>query len=338
MSAPFDNPYYGENGVLKNKLGIADRAELRSIEYEVATARDSKLQVAPISGRYDFEHLSAIHKAMFDPVFEWAGQPREINFSKKIESRPGWKCVFAPKEEIRQRMDALADRLEQQNHLKDLPPKEFALAIADVYKELNYIHPFPEGNGRSTKAFLRQLANEAGYEMNYDRVNASEWNTAAADSQVLTNIRESNLKTPPHLAPLQRVFEKIAEPLMPRQKEELGDTRQRLIVMNGQCVAQSFDEASNKWQDGKIEKAAQRPAGIYNLYSATPADSSKAVDGLIVHVDARNVFQQVGKSLVKHPVENFDKVPEIGVAKSISYNDGKAIAAPSLGKGRSRGI
>lgn len=133
-----------------------------------------------------------------------------------------------------------------------------------------------------------------------------------------------------------RVFERIVEPLM--QQQTTDDTRQRLLVMNGQCVTQSYDATNSKWNDGKVEKAAGRPPGFYNLYAATAADSSKATDGLIVHTDSRSVFQQVGKSLVKHSADNFDKVPEIGTAKTISYADGRAVVGPSLGKGRSRGI
>ena len=113
--------------------------------------------------------------------------------------------------------------------------------------------------------------------------------------------------------------------------------KQRLLVMNGQCIAQDLGD-DNKWHDGKIEKAGTRPAGVYNLYAATPADPAKAHEGLIVHVDPRSIFQQVGKSMVKHDVESFDKVPEIGVSKSIAYADGKAVVSVSQGRGRSRGI
>ena len=121
------------------------------------------------------------------------------------------------------------------------------------------------------------------------------------------------------------------------QKETVNMEKQRLLVMNGQCISQGLG-ADNKWHDEKIEKAGTRPAGIYNLYSATPADLAKAHDGLIVHADPRSIFQQVGKSMVKHEVEKFDKVPEIGVSRSIAYVDGKAILSASQGHGRSRGI
>ena len=113
--------------------------------------------------------------------------------------------------------------------------------------------------------------------------------------------------------------------------------KQRLLVMNGQCIAQGLGD-DNKWHDEKIEKAGTRPAGIYNLYAATTADPTKAHEGLIVHSDSRSIFQQVGKSIVKHDIGSFDKVLEIGVSKSIAYADGKAVVTASQGRGRSRGI
>jgi len=113
--------------------------------------------------------------------------------------------------------------------------------------------------------------------------------------------------------------------------------KQRLLVMNGQCIAQAFG-TDNKWHDEKIEKAGSRPAGIYNLYAATPADPAKPHEGLIVHADAHSIFQQVSKSIVRHEVKSFDKVPEIGASKAISYADGKAVVCASQGRGRSRGI
>ena len=82
-----------------------------------------------------------------------------------------------------------------------------------------------------------------------------------------------------------------------------------------------------------------RSPGIYNLYTAQAADKKQTHAGVIVHADATNVYQQIGKNFVMHARSDFDKVPEIGSAKSISYNaQGKAAVAaeaPKLTRGRS---
>lgn len=114
--------------------------------------------------------------------------------------------------------------------------------------------------------------------------------------------------------------------------------KQRLLVMNGQRIVQT--EQGGAWTNQKVDKAGTLKPGIYNLYMAQKADKSQRHDGVIVHADNNNIYQQVGKNFVMHDRQNFDKVPEIGSAKSITYNDqGKAVVsaeAAKLSRGRSR--
>jgi hypothetical protein len=74
--------------------------------------------------------------------------------------------------------------------------------------------------------------------------------------------------------------------------------KQRLLVMNGQKILQH--EQEGRWQNDKVEKAGPVKPGIYNLFLASQADKTKTHDGVILHADRDNVFQQVGKSVVKH--------------------------------------
>ena len=101
--------------------------------------------------------------------------------------------------------------------------------------------------------------------------------------------------------------------------------KQRLLVMNGQRIVQH--EQEGQWQNDKVDRAGIVKPGIYNLYLATQADKSKAHDGVVVYADKESVFQQVGKSYVKHARSDFDKVPEIGSNSSIKYEEGRAVAS-----------
>jgi hypothetical protein len=113
--------------------------------------------------------------------------------------------------------------------------------------------------------------------------------------------------------------------------------KQRLVVMNGQCIVQALGP-DNKWHDEKVEKAASRPPGIYNLHAAVAADPVTPSDGVIVYLNGKSVYQQVGKSIVKHALQVFQTAPLIGVAVTISYLGGKATIAPSQAKARARKI
>lgn len=112
--------------------------------------------------------------------------------------------------------------------------------------------------------------------------------------------------------------------------------KQRLIVMNGQCIVQS--EEGGRWKDNKVGKAGAIKPGVYNIYLAAQADKEKTHDGMILYADGDSLYQQIDKKYVKHALSDFDKVPEVGVTKAIKYEQGRAVvsaASVKLVKGRS---
>lgn len=83
MPREFGDPYaYPGTQVLRNIPGIRDEAALRAFEYEQAAIRTRELRDAPIPGKFDLEHLKAIHAYVFQDVYAWAGQLRTVNISK----------------------------------------------------------------------------------------------------------------------------------------------------------------------------------------------------------------------------------------------------------------
>ena len=113
--------------------------------------------------------------------------------------------------------------------------------------------------------------------------------------------------------------------------------KQRLLVMNGQKIVQH--EQEGRWLNDKVEKAGLVKPGIYNLYLASKADKTKTHDGVILHADKDNVFQQVGKNVVKHDRGDFGKPPTVGSNCIVTYGQDKAIASAAshaLSRGVSR--
>ena len=103
--------------------------------------------------------------------------------------------------------------------------------------------------------------------------------------------------------------------------------KQRILVLNGQRLVQS--EHAGQWSTDKVEKAANVKPGIYPIYLATAADKGKAHNGQIIHIDNVNVYQQIGKNLIFHDRDNFEKLPEVGMDASLRYSDDKCAVAPS---------
>lgn len=113
--------------------------------------------------------------------------------------------------------------------------------------------------------------------------------------------------------------------------------KERLLVMNGQRIVQH--EEGKEWLNDKVGSAGSIRPGIYNLYVASQPDKTKEYDGVILHTDKDNVYQQAGKINIKHAKADFDKVPDVGVNSKIKYDQGRAIvsaASAKLSRGLSR--
>jgi len=162
----WDDPYlYPGSTVLINKLGITDAARLDYVEREYVALRAA--QGVP-NGGFDLAHLRAIHRHLFQDVYEWAGELRTVEISKG-----GHQFQF--RQFIETGMGDIHRRLVKANFLRDLSPGEFAEAAGEIFGDLNYVHPFREGNGRTQLLFLEQLAEQAGHPLDLARLDPARW-------------------------------------------------------------------------------------------------------------------------------------------------------------------
>jgi cell filamentation protein len=189
------DPYaYPGTDVLANKAGIRDAERLREFEYRKVVERELELQDAPIRGKFDLGHLQAIHKHLFQDVYAWAGQIRTVGITKE-------NSTFAMPEQIESYGRKVFADIAKDNYLKGLDKQTFAERAAYHFSEQNALHAFREGNGRSTRVFMSHLAREAGYDLDYRKVEAKEWNDMARRSFA------------GDLRPAVDVFSRIATPM-----------------------------------------------------------------------------------------------------------------------------
>ena len=111
--------------------------------------------------------------------------------------------------------------------------------------------------------------------------------------------------------------------------------KQRILVMNGQRLVQS--EFDSQWVTTKVGKAGQIPPGIYNISAAISASKDKTYDGVVLHTDQEHVYQQVGRTCVRHSAHDFPKLPDIGIHAAIRY-DAKQANASQERITRGRGV
>lgn len=152
-----EDPFcYPGTHVLRNKADIEDQDQLDEFEQLMF---DSRAYEALPEGNLDFAHYRALHRHFFQDVYDWAGEARTIRTGKGSN----WFCY---PEYITPEAEKLFAQLEEREYLADLPTKDaFAEGAAWFLAEINAIHPFREGNGRTQLVFLTMLARNAGYEL-----------------------------------------------------------------------------------------------------------------------------------------------------------------------------
>jgi len=114
-------------------------------------------------GALGFGHYCAIHRHLFQDVFDWAGKLRTVRIAKG-------DSMFCYPEHIDGEMKKLFLRLRAERFLRGLSAKDFAHSAAHLLAELNAIHPFREGNGRTQLTYLALLAERAGHPLALERM------------------------------------------------------------------------------------------------------------------------------------------------------------------------
>lgn len=162
------DPYLDlESGVLRNRLGITDPGTLSLAEADLAATALTAIAGHPIPGSYDLAHLQAFHHAIFGDVYPWAGEVRTVALGKAGH-------LFCPPEAIEQRAREIFLALSVRDRLRGLEREQFLDALTELLAALTHLHPFREGNGRTQRAFLAQLARTAGHRLSWAAMDGAE--------------------------------------------------------------------------------------------------------------------------------------------------------------------
>lgn len=165
---------YSDSDVLKNKMGIRSKEMLQCQERRLTMLRILELVNKPIQGKFDLEHLQLIHRYIFQDVYDWAGEIRKVDIAKGN--------MFCNAKFIECQAAEIFKKLKDENYAQDLSEKDTASRLAYYFSEINALHPFREGNGRSQREFIRALALHIGYVVNFAKVSKEEMIRASEDS------------------------------------------------------------------------------------------------------------------------------------------------------------
>lgn len=160
--------------VLKNKLNIRDAARLEAAERNFVVAR---MASGIPHGDFDLAHLKAIHHHLFQDVYSWSGELRTVEISKD-----GHQFQF--QRFIETGMADVHRRLVAGNFLQNLTAGEFAKQAGEIIGDINYAHPFREGNGRTQLAYLKRLAEQAGHHLDLRKIDRHLWKKASREAHL----------------------------------------------------------------------------------------------------------------------------------------------------------
>lgn len=164
--------YPPDHLVLRNKLNIRDAATLDRAEFRLVSLR---MRAGIPQGDFDLNHLKAIHGHLFQDVYEWAGQIRTVEISKD-------RHQFQTRRFIEIGMADVHKRITAARYFQGLGPDDFAKKIGKIIGDINYVHPFREGNGRTQLQYLKQLASRAGHRLDLQKIDRDRWMEASRQS------------------------------------------------------------------------------------------------------------------------------------------------------------
>lgn len=156
------DPYIQENGTLKNKLGIEDYTDLNNAEKNITFTKFLNISTA-FRTNFDIEYFKSIHKHIFEDIFDWAGEFRTVPIYKTELVVPGISLNYAPVKQIEPQLQAVLDEMNNTDwsNLSTLEQKatEFTKYLTRIWA----IHPFRDGNTRTTLTFANQFSKEHGF-------------------------------------------------------------------------------------------------------------------------------------------------------------------------------
>jgi cell filamentation protein len=184
--------------IIHNHLGITDNNVLQEVEYYITTQKIEKLKqtLIPIN---DFKDILKLHKNIFDTIYPWAGELREVP-TFKIDPKTKKETEFLPPPRFEEGIEFINNLLSKFKQVDKRSKPDISKNLAQILVSLNKFHPFREGNGRTQRMVIYFLAKEKGYILDLNPPNNLETHqkykegTINGDKELLTELIQNCMK------------------------------------------------------------------------------------------------------------------------------------------------
>lgn len=187
----WDEYFIEGTNVLKNKLEITNKEELSKNEKIITLKKLAYLEMFPIEGKFDSDHLRKIHYFLFNDIYYFAGEYRKCEMARFRE--------FVNPDEIEVRLKNELDKMNKE--VKNILSIDgYSYFLAEEYYELMVIYPFREGNGRSVREFLREFVLSKkeqlpfNVELDFTKINPDEFLMAVKDKYLYPSLLQMLFK------------------------------------------------------------------------------------------------------------------------------------------------
>lgn len=157
---------YPASNVIKNKMDIKDEKKLEEYERQMVAFKLATIRKHKMPEKFDANRLKYIHEFLFSEIYDFAGKYREENITKD-------NFMFAQFEYIDENVNEILNKIDVEK-LKEMSFDEKLKNISYYMTELNVLHPFREGNGRTIREFIRQLLNELKLDIDFSKIEYEE--------------------------------------------------------------------------------------------------------------------------------------------------------------------
>lgn len=183
----FEGYFTQQDDVLENKLGISDPVQLKEAEAAIVAVRANEILQNPPAGVMDYSYLKELHRRLFSDIYDFAGTTRTVDIAKGGSAF----CYVQFIEDEQKRIFAGL----RKNFSARISRAEFIARLVVPSADLNALHPFREGNGRTLRLFYTLLARRCGFHLSYDAVESEQMMLAdvrafQGDFALLTEVYE----------------------------------------------------------------------------------------------------------------------------------------------------
>lgn len=200
MAKSYQNGYdavycYPNTHTLKNRLNIHDGRILFDVERKITSLRYAEsVSINDLPETITLDYLKSLHKHLFDELYKWAGRFRTVDIAKGE--------MFCNSMFIKEQLQKALNELNTDEKLKQASDgKTTAERLAYHMSEINAIHPFREGNGRTQRLLIQKIAHTKGFELHFEKTTQTEM-VSVSRASFMCNYE-----------PMKDIFRKIILPL-----------------------------------------------------------------------------------------------------------------------------